>query len=131
MREVPAGTKGTYTFTVAKEHLASRGVPTLPDVLATGQMISAMEIAAIEAVKAFLDPGETSVGISVNVKHLAPTPLGNVVRAEAEVVASEGRRLEFKVRAVDEHEEIGAGTHGRAVINPDKFKDRIAAKIKK
>ncbi len=131
MRDVPIGARGTYTFTVGKEHLASRGVPALPDVLATGQMIGAMEIAAIDAVKPFLDADETSVGISVNVKHLAPTPLGNVVRAEAEVIATEGRRLEFKVRATDEHEEIGAGTHGRAVIKPDKFKDRIEAKVKK
>src|SRR5208282_4581783 len=74
--------------------------------------------------------GEGSVGISIDVQHVAATPPGHRVRAEAEVTKSEGRRLEFTVRAFDETEEIGSGTHRRAVIDKAKFNERIKAKVK-
>ena len=133
MRNVPVGTKGIYTFTVSDQHLANATDPTDPillPVLASKEMILAMEFAAMDAIRPFLDPGETSAGISFDVQHLAATPPGHRVRAEAEVIKQEGKRLEFKVRAADEIEEIGSGIHRRGVIDLAKFQERVKAKIK-
>ncbi len=130
MRPVPVGTKGIYEFTVANADLAGTIEPTLPKVLATAKMSLAMELAAIDALKAYLDPGEMSVGAVVNVSHTAATPEGWKVRAEAEVTACEGKRIDFVVRAFDEKEAIGNGTHSRAVLDRAKFDQRFEAKVK-
>ena len=130
MRPVPVGTKGIHEFTVARKDLAGTMQATLPPVLATAMMSLAMELAAIEALSAYLEPGEMTVGAMVSVTHTAATPEGWKVRAEAEVTQSDGRRIEFKVRASDEKEEIGTGTHTRAVVNRAKFDERFAAKVK-
>jgi fluoroacetyl-CoA thioesterase len=130
MRAVPVGTKGTHEFVVERNHLADTMVPSLPPVLATAMMSLAMEMAAIDALKDYLEPGEMTVGAIVNVTHTAATPEGWKVRAEAEVTKCDGRRIEFNVRAVDEKEEIGTGTHLRAVVDRAKFDERFAAKVK-
>jgi fluoroacetyl-CoA thioesterase len=130
MRPVPVGTKGTYEFTVACKDLAGTMEPSLPPVLATCMMSLAMELAAMDAIAAYLDPGEMSVGAVVNVSHLVATPEGWKVRAEAEVTKSDGRRIEFNVSASDEKEKIGNGTHARAVIDRGKFDQRFDAKAK-
>lgn len=87
-------------------------------------------MAAINAIKQYYDAGETSVGAGIDVQHIAATPPGHRVRAEAEVTKSEGRRLEFSVRAFDETEEIGSDTHRRAIIDAAKFNERLKSKIK-
>jgi predicted thioesterase len=130
MRPVPVGAKGIYEFTVARKDLAGTMEPSLPPVLATCMMSLAMELAAMDAISAYLDPGEMSVGAVVNVSHLAATPEGWKVRAEAEVTKSDGRRIEFNVSASDEKEAIGNGTHVRAVIDRGKFDQRFDAKAK-
>jgi predicted thioesterase len=130
MRQVPIGAKGIHEFTVAHTDLAATMEPSLPPVLATAMMSLAMELAAIDAIKTYLEPGEMSVGVTVNVTHTAATPEGWKVRTEAEVTKAEGRRLEFIVRAFDEKEEIGNGTHTRAVTDRAKFDQRFAAKVK-
>ena len=129
MQQVPVGAKGTYEFTVAREHLANTTEVSLPPVLATAMMSLAMELAAIDALKAYLDPGEMSVGVVVNVTHTAATPEGWRVRAEAEVTKSEGRRVEYSLRAYDEKEQIGNGTHSRTVLERAKFDQRFEAKV--
>jgi fluoroacetyl-CoA thioesterase len=131
MREMPVGTKGSFTMTVKREHLASTVDETLPEVLATGWMVIMMERAAMDAMRPFLESGESSVGVAMNIEHLAATPPGHVVCATAELLKAEGRRLEFKVSARDETDLIGSGTHQRAPINPAKFMQRLAAKIKR
>jgi fluoroacetyl-CoA thioesterase len=130
MRPVPVGTKGIYEFTVEPQDLASSREPSLPPVLATAMMSLAMELAAIDALKAYLEPGEMSVGAIVNVTHTAATPEGWKVRAEAEVTECDGRRIDFSLRAVDEKEQIGNGTHMRVVVDRAKFDERFAAKVK-
>src|ERR1700719_1081969 len=108
MQPIPLGSRGTFTLTVKPEHLANRFKDAmLPQVLATPMMILAMENAALNAIRSFLDPGESAVGTAVNIRHLAATPVGHQVRAEAEVTKVEGRRIEFNVTASDESEEIG------------------------
>jgi fluoroacetyl-CoA thioesterase len=130
MRPVPVGTKGIYQFVVEEKDLAGVMESTLPPVLATAIMSLAMEMAAIDALKDYLEPGEMTVGAIVNVTHSAATPEGWEVRAEAEVTKSDGRRIEFNVSASDEMEPIGSGTHIRAVVNRAKFDERFAAKVK-
>ncbi len=99
-------------------------------MLATAKMSLAMELAAINALTPFLEPGEFSVGVTVNVTHTAATPPGWKVRAEAEVTGGEGRRVEYVVRAFDDKEQIGEGIHTRAVLDRAKFDQRLAVKVK-
>jgi fluoroacetyl-CoA thioesterase len=130
VRSIPAGTSGSYALVVTREHLANRFKDaTLPAVLATPVMIMAMENAALEALKPYFDQGETAVGTSVDVVHLAATPLGRRIIAHAEVIGTNGRQIEFRVSAMDGTEEIGRGSHGRVVIDLAKFSERLAAKF--
>jgi fluoroacetyl-CoA thioesterase len=129
MKQIPLGTTGTAALRVRPEHLANRFKDaTLPQVFATPVMILVMENAALNAIKPFLDAGESAVGIAVDVKHLAATPLGHDVRATAEVVAVDGKRIDFKVSAHDNKEEIGRGSHQRIVIDLQSFNERLAQK---
>jgi len=129
MRPIAVGTRGSFVLKVRPEHLASRFKdPMLPNVLATPVMILAMENAALDAVRAFLEPGESAVGTRVDVRHFAATPVGHQVRAEAEVTKVEGRRVEFTVSARDESEEIGRGTHHRMVVDIARVNERLAKK---
>ena len=129
MRQIPLGAKGTATLRVQPEHLANRFKDAmLPQVLATPVMIRVMENAALNAIRPFLDAGESAVGTAINVKHFAATPVGHDVRATAEVVGVEGKRVDFKVSASDGEEEIGSGTHQRIVIDLRSFNARLAKK---
>jgi fluoroacetyl-CoA thioesterase len=130
MKPIPIGTKGSYAKTVGVADLASNLDPSLAAVLSTPTMVAMMEQAAMEAIKLFLDAGESSVGMTIEVSHTAATPPGHRARAEAEVTAVEGRRLEFAVRAFDDVEQIGSGNHRRAVIDAAKFNDRLKTKQK-
>ena len=130
MRPIPVGTKGTFTLQVTPARLASQFKDVeLPPVFATPWMITAMENAALNAVRDYLEPGESVVGTEVNVRHLAATPVGHTVTAEAEVTKVDGRRLEFKVSAHDETEEIGEGTHERMVVDRARLAKRLKAKM--
>ena len=129
MRPIPVGAKGTYSLRVTPAHLANQFKDAaLPQVFATPMMVTAMENAALNAVREYLDPGESSVGTVVNIRHLAATPVGHQVTAEAEVTKVDGRRIEFKVSAHDETEEIGNGTHERMVVDMARLDKKLAAK---
>jgi fluoroacetyl-CoA thioesterase len=122
VRPIPLGAAGSFTLVVEPEHLASRFKDaTLPPVLATPVMIMIMENAALNAIRAYLDPGESAVGTAVNVRHLAATPLGRRVTGTAEVTKVERRRIEFSVRATEGGKEIGVGTHSRVLVDAAKF----------
>lgn len=130
MRAIPVGTQGSFTLVVSPEHLANRFKDaTLPAVFATPVMIMAMENAALNAIKPYFEAGESAVGTRVEVSHLAATPVGSRVTAFAEVTATAGRYIEFRVWAIGQAEEIGTGTHTRVVIELDKFSKRLAKKI--
>jgi fluoroacetyl-CoA thioesterase len=130
MKPVPVGAKGKFEQAVETRHLASELDSSLASVLSTPTMVAMIEQAAINAIKPFLDDGESSVGMTIEVSHTAATPPGHRARAEAEVTKVEGRRLEFSVRAFDDVEQIGSGTHRRAVIDAAKFNDRLKTKQK-
>jgi fluoroacetyl-CoA thioesterase len=129
MDAIPVGAKGSFTLLVSPQHLANQFKDAmLPPVLATPVMIMIMENAALDAVRPFLDPSESAVGTVITIRHLAATPVGHRVRAEAEVTKVEGRRIEFTVTASDETEEIGSGTHERMVVDRERLAQRLAAK---
>lgn len=129
MRPIPIGAKGTYTLRVMQSQLANQFKDaTLPQVFATPWMVTIMENAALNAIRDYLDPGESAVGTVVNIRHLAPTPVGHRVTATAEVTKVDGRRIEFNVSARDEMEEIGAGAHERMVVDIARLNRRLAAK---
>jgi fluoroacetyl-CoA thioesterase len=131
MRQIPLGAKGTYTLRVMPAHLANQFKDAmLPEVFATPMMITAMENAALNAIRAYLEPGESAVGTAVDVRHLAATPVGHEVTAQAEVTGVEGRRISFAVSARDEVEEIGRGTHERMVVDVRRLGERLAKKRK-
>ena len=126
MVAIPVGASGSFTLVVAVEHLANRFKDAmLPPVLATPVMIMAMENAALNAIKPFLGAGESAVGTRVDVLHLAATPVGRRVVAEAQVTKVDGRRIEFKIEATDGVAPIGTGTHERIVIDMERFVERL------
>lgn len=129
MARIPIGAKGVAALKVRSEHLANRFKDSiLPEVLATPVMILVMENAALNAVRPYLEPAESVVGTAIDVRHLAATPVGHLVQAEAEVTKVDGRRIEFKVSARDEREEIGRGTHERMVVDMPRINAKLAAK---
>src|SRR5262249_34772339 len=129
MRSIPIGTKGTFTLLVAPEHLASRFKDaTLPPVLATPVMIMIMENAALNAIKPYLEAGETAVGTRGDVRHLAAAPGAQRPTREAQVTRVDGGRVDCLVSARDEAEQIGVGTHERMVIDGARLSARLKAK---
>lgn len=97
-------------------------------VFATPMMIGLMENASLSAVDPHLGEGFATVGLSLNVKHLAATPVGMKVTAKAELLSIEGKKLTFKIDAYDEQEKIGEGTHERYIIELSKFLERTGRK---
>ena len=129
LTQVKAGLRNTVSEEVtADKTAAAMGSGSLP-VYATPAMTCLMEKAATEAVERFMPEGWTTVGISLHAAHTAATPVGLTVRAEAEVTAIEGRKLVFTVRAYDDKEEIGVGTHERFAVAKEKFLLKAAGKV--
>jgi fluoroacetyl-CoA thioesterase len=129
MKNIPVGVTGQFALVVQAEHLANQFKDSaLPPVLATPVMIMVMENAALNAIKPYLEPGESAVGTRVDIRHLAPTPVGANVVGEAELTRVDGRRLEFTVRARDDSEEIGAGEHERVIVDLARLTRRLDAK---
>jgi predicted thioesterase len=114
--------------TVTEEYTATHVGSGNAAVLATPVMILFMETAAMEAVQERLPPGHTTVGVHVDVRHIAPTPVGMKVTVTAELIQVEGRLLTFRVTARDEQETVGTGTHQRAIIDLGRFQGRVQAK---
>jgi len=97
-------------------------------VFATPMMVALMENAALNAVDPHLGEGFATVGLSLNVKHMAATPVGMKVSARAELLSVEGKKLTFRIEAFDEQEKIGEGTHERYIIELAKFLERTGRK---
>lgn len=131
------GLKHRVAYKVAEEKTVpytypeSPEIASMPKVFATGFMIVLMEWACTELIAQHLDPGEGSVGVHVDVSHLAATPPGMTVTAEAECVEVTGQRVGFNVKAHDGLDLIGEGRHERFVVVWDKFNARVAAKAAK
>ncbi|MDY0872040.1 thioesterase family protein [Dongia rigui] len=134
------GATHRFSFTVTDAKTVPQLYPESPDfcampaVFATGFMVGLMEWACVDAMKPHLDDGEGSLGVGINVNHVAATPPGMMVTVYVTCIKLDGRRVSFHVRAEDEVELIGEGTHDRAIVRWDRFTPKIkekAAKIRR
>jgi fluoroacetyl-CoA thioesterase len=130
LSRVKPGLTGSAELVVGEEHTAPRVGSGRVHVLATPVMINLIEAAALIAAENLLPPGYQSLGIRLDVRHFAATPVGMRVTATVELVAVDGRTLFFRVEAHDEKEPIGDGTHERVVVNVERFAARVQRKIK-
>ncbi len=122
---VKVGMTGEANTVVVYENTAAAVGAGGVEVFGTPMMIALMENAAWRAVVDGLEEGQVTVGTVVNIRHLAATPIGQNVRATAELTEIDGRRLVFKVEAYDERQKIGDGTHERFIVHLDRFLNRI------
>lgn len=122
------GVAGHAATIVNSENTAvTVGSGALP-VFATPAMAALIEQAAVQAVQPFMPLGTTTVGVGIQIRHLAATPVGHNINAEAVVVGVEGRKLEFKIAVFDEREKIGEGTHERFVVDAESFMSKLNLK---
>ena len=121
------GMKGEASTLVSHENTAASVGAGGVDVFGTPMMIALMENAAWAAVAKGLEKGDVTVGTVVNVRHLGATPIGQQVRAIAELIEIDGRRLVFQVEAHDEQKKIGDGQHERFIVNLERFKKRLVS----
>jgi predicted thioesterase len=125
---IKSGMSKEETYRVEEEYSAIHVGSGSVRVLATPWMIAFMERVARKFIGEHLPEGYSSVGVRVEVQHLAPSPVGSRVTARAEVISVEGSRVSFHVEAWDEMERIGVGSHQRVVIDEARFLRRVAAK---
>ena len=128
MSELVPGLTGEVETIVTEANTAARLGSGLVPVFGTPALVGLMESAAVRSLTDHLPPGQTSVGGRIDVRHQAPTPVGMRVRARAELLEVEGRRLVFHVEAWDEVEQIGQATHERFIIDEQKFVASAQAK---
>lgn len=126
--DIPLGASASKTVVVTRELTVAHFHPDMPEVYGTPLMIYLMELAAAAAIQPYLPEGWVSVGVLVDVKHLAATPIGLTVTATAKVISLEGNTVAFSVEAHDGIEKIGEGRHVRAPIHLERFMER--AKVK-
>jgi len=100
----------------------------LVPVFSTPMLVALMENAAVNALDNRLAEGQTSVGVRIDVEHLAATPVGDTVRATATLQEVEGRRLTFEIEAWDQTEKIDQARHERFIVDRDRFESRVADK---
>ena len=127
--EITVGMKAEVTTLVEREDTAKEVGSGSLLVYATPCMVALMEGAACEAIEEALDESKTTVGTALNIEHISATPVGMDVRAEATVIAVEGKVITFEVRAFDEAGEIGKGTHKRVIVPTQKFLDKAYDKL--
>ena len=127
-KPIPVGTSREITCETGDEHTAKYFYENLPSVVATPFLAGFMERASAELINDYLEPGEQSVGISMDLKHTAATPLGMSMRIHTEVINVDGAKLTFQLKAFDDIEQIGLAVHERFIINAGKFNARVAKK---
>ncbi|RLC69983.1 MAG: thioesterase [Chloroflexi bacterium] len=121
MNKLAPGLIGENEKIVTVEDTAARLGSGLVPVFGTPTLVGLMEGAAVQSLEGCLPPGQTSVGVHIDVRHLAATPVGMRVRARAELVEVEGRRLAFRIEAWDEAERIGEANHERFIVDVERF----------
>ena len=129
MGHVRPGLAGEKTITVSEDQLATHLGSGNIEVFATPAMIALLELAAVAAIDPHLPEGQASVGVALEVRHLAATPPGQQVRAKAKVIAVDGRQVTLQMQAWDEHELIGEGIHTRYVVDIARFVERVRSKV--
>lgn len=130
MAELKVGLKGEASVEVVFENTAAAVGSGALEVFGTPSMIALMEKAALQSVQPYLDEGQGTVGLHLDIQHLAATPVGMTVRAESELEKVEGRMLFFQVCAYAGDELIGEGKHQRCIVYNDRFLAKAMAKLK-
>jgi predicted thioesterase len=118
-------------FLVEQKHVIDFATDGMPAVLSTPNLIGLLERTAREALAPFLEADERSVGAEIELRHFAPTPLGERVTCTARVVHTEGKKVTFQIEARDQQELIARGLHKRAVIQVEGFARRVQRKAGK
>ncbi len=126
MDTLQVGMTDTLEWEVTEKYTTTRGEF---KVFSTPSMVLLAEMAANQLAAPHLKPGQGQVGLSVNIRHLAPTPIGKKVRAEATLTAGDRRKLTFDVKVYDDVEQVGEVTHERFVIDVEKYTDRLRKKV--
>ena len=129
MKPARVGMTGEERFSVTEQHLIDFADGGMPQILCTPWLIWFLEHAARNAVLPLLEPGESTVGVIVNVEHTAPTPLGAEVVCRARVIYVDGPVISFQFEARDTHEQIAHGTHKLRVIQASRLSNRVAKKL--
>jgi predicted thioesterase len=124
---IAIGSKGEATVIVTTELTVGHAIPLMPKVYSTPSMIFLMETAAGSAIQASLPPGWVSVGVDVNIRHMAATPVGRTVTASATVTSVSEKLVVFDVEAHDGTNLIGKGTHTRAPVELARFERALSA----
>jgi predicted thioesterase len=128
MPNIQIGLRGVEEMTVGRQDLASMMGNIGAEVLSTHRVVLLMELAARNAIKDCLPEGMMTVGTFIRIQHLAASPLGSRVRAEAFLKKVDGRKLVFDVVARDEFEKIAEGENEHLMVSIDKFLDRVKTK---
>ena len=128
---IPVGVSGTKLVEVTREMTVAHFQEHMPAVYGTPIMIYHMEVTAAELIQQHLPEGWVSVGVVVNVKHLAATPVGATVTVRAKVLAADDNTVTFEVEAHDGVDKIGEGTHVRAAVEIERFLKRVATKTQR
>jgi predicted thioesterase len=119
------GKTAAATATVTGQNTARAVGSGSLDVFATPMMVALMERAACECLADALEPGQTSVGTSVDIEHTAASPIGADITASAKIIDVDGRKIEFEVAARDNKGEIGCGKHTRVIVDGERFMARV------
>ena len=122
------GTTGEMKFIVAQEHVIDFVSGGMPAVLSTPRLVGLIEHTARESLCPFLDENERTVGAEIEIRHMAPTPLGKNVTIITRVIGGEGKLWDFQFEVRDEHEVVARGLHKRAIITVESFARRVAKK---
>jgi predicted thioesterase len=130
MTGVKIGLRGTATMRVTPENTAQAWGSGEVPVFGTPSLVALLETAAVNAVAGRLEPGETTVGTWIEVSHLAASPVGVVVSAEAELTAVDDRKLTFSVVAHDHRQKIGEGQHHRVIVTRQRFLEKAVGQRK-
>ena len=125
---IKVGMSAERTLVVPPERTVGHFVPDMPMVYATPMMILEMEMTSVDAIKPHLEAGWVTVGTEVDIRHLAASPVGAVIRTTARVIAVERRVIRFAVEAFDGERRIGEGRHARGLVNVETFTKRFAAR---
>ena len=124
-KELELNATGTATLIVGPQDLASSIASetgdSFPPVFATARMVALMEVAASRVLVPLLGPGELSVGVTVDINHTAPTPVGAEVTATARYAGREGKLFLFEVSCADKGGEVGRGWHKRAIVSSERL----------
>ena len=129
------GAKGEFVYTVLQQDLASEvavgSEDSFPEVLATSRVIGLMEVAAARLLKPLLKPGELSVGVGIDIKHFAPTPVGEEVSVVATFLEPDGKLYLFEVEVFDRAGKVASGKHTRAIVDKNRLMDGSKSRMAK